>query len=53
MGCVDGEELVDGFEFDEDFVFDDQIGAEATFEGETFVGEWDFLLRDDLKAGFG
>jgi hypothetical protein len=29
LGGVDGEELVDGLEFDEDFVFDDQVSAEA------------------------
>jgi hypothetical protein len=53
LGGVNGEELVDGFQFDKDSVFDDEVGTETTFEGETFVGERDFLLRDDLKAGLG
>jgi hypothetical protein len=30
LGGVDGEELVDGFEFHQDFVFDDEVGAETT-----------------------
>ena len=53
LGGVNGEELVDGFQFDKDFVFDDEVGTETAFESETFVGERDLFLRANLKTRFG
>jgi hypothetical protein len=53
LGGVDGHELVDRFSFEEDFVFDDEIGAEAAVEGEVFVADGDFFLGDDCKVFVG
>ena len=50
---MDGEELVDGFELDQDFVFDDEVGAETTIEGEVFVADGDFFLRGYRKTSIG
>ncbi len=53
LGCVNGEELVDGFEFHQDFIFDDEVGAETTIEGEVFVADGDFLLRGGGETSVG
>jgi hypothetical protein len=53
LGCVDGEELVDGFEFHQDFVFDDEVGAETTIEVEAFVADGNFLLRGGGETSVG
>ena len=53
LGGVDGEELVDGFEFHQDFVFDDEVGAKTTIEAEVFVADGDFLLRRGSETSVG
>ena len=50
LGRVDRAELVDGFELDEDFVFDNQISAEAAVECEIFIADGDFFLGGDGKT---
>ena len=53
LGGVDGEELVDGFEFHQDFVVDDEVGAETTIEGEVFVADGDLFLRGGEETSVG
>ena len=50
---VDRAELVDGFEFDEDLVFHDDIRSETAIEGEVFIADRDFFLRGDGKTSIG
>ena len=47
---VDLSDFFDGFEFDDDSVFDDDIGSEAFLEGDVsvFDGDGDFSL--DVEA---
>ena len=47
LGRVDRAELVDGFELDEDFVFDNQISTKAAVEGEVFIADGNFFLGGD------
>ena len=50
---VDWAELVDGFEFNENFILDDQVGAETAIEGEVFVADGDFFLSRHGKTSIG
>ena len=53
LGRVDRAELFDGFEFKENFILDDQVGAEAAIEGEVLIANGDFFLRGDGKTSIG
>ena len=50
---MDRAELVDGFEFKENFILDDQVGAEAAIEGEVLIADGDFFLRGNGKTSIG
>jgi len=47
--CVDGAEGLDGFELDDDFVFDDQIGAKAFVEDNAIILDWNRNLTFDIQ----
>jgi len=50
LGLVQGQEVFDGLQLDQDLVVDDQIGAVGGFDLEAFVLDWNFHFAADRHS---